>query len=492
MPAKNESFTSAILGVDIGTSSTKGVLVALDGAILASTTRTHSVDRPHPGHVEMDPVIWWDEFVSIAEELGEQAAIIAVGVSGMGPCVLLTDRFDKPVRRAILYGVDTRAQQQIQELGARIGRERILERCGSALTSQAVGPKLAWIREHEPDSWARAQRLFMPSSYLVHKLTGAYVLDQHSASQSTPLYDAKSQAWIADWAEEIAPGIELPELVWPGDVVGEVGAQVPGLLTGIPVIAGTIDAWAESISVGATGVGDLMLMYGTTMFLIATVAKPVTDPSMWGTTGAYPGVHNLAGGLATSGAITDWIRDLVDGVAFETLISEASASPHGAKGLLLLPYFAGERTPIQDPNARGAIAGLTLEHTRGDLYRAALEGTAFAVRHNIESMRAAGVDIRRVVAVGGGTQGNLWTQIVSDITGLEQVIPTQTIGASLGAAMLAAPAVGVDIAGWNPPARVVAPAVSATNHYDRIFPLYRDLYTKTADLVHELVAIAGN
>lgn len=481
----------AVLGVDVGTSSTKGVLVALDGTLIASTVRRHSVERPASGQVEMDASVWWDEFVSIAGELtGHDRDIVAVGVSGMGPCTLLADDDDVPVRPAILYGVDTRAGEQIARIDERYGRQAILERCGSALTSQAVGPKLAWVAENEPEAWSRAARLYMPSSFLVRKLTGSYVLDKHSASQSTPLYDARTQEWIPEWADDIAPGLRLPELIWPGDVAGTVLEPGAGLPAGIPVIAGTIDAWTESISVGATAPGDLMLMYGTTMFLIATVDEPVTDPSMWGTTGAYPGTRNLAGGLATSGAITDWIRHLVGDVDFPTLIAEATASPIGANGLLLLPYFAGERTPIQDPDARGVIAGLTLQHTRGDIYRAALEGTAFAVRHNIETMRAAGADIRRVVAVGGGTQGDLWTQVISDVTGLEQVIPTHTIGASLGAAILAANAVGVDTGSWNPPARTVAPDPAAAAHYDRLYPRYRALYTRTSELVHDLVALA--
>lgn len=481
---------AAVLGVDVGTSSTKGVLVGLDGTLIASTARAHDVHRPCSGHVEMDATIWWEEFLSIAEELtGYDVEVVAVGTSGMGPCVLLSDEADEPIRPAILYGVDTRASAQIDELNDRFGRDAIIERCGSALSSQAVGPKLAWVRQNEPDAWRHAARLFMPNSYLVRRLTGAYVLDHHSASQCTPLYDARTQAWIPEWVKEVAPGPELPALLWPGEIAGRLIKSVGGLNAGIPIITGTIDAWTESISAGATEPGDMMLMYGTTMFLIVTVDGYVTHPSMWGTTGAFPGTRNLAGGLATSGAITDWIRQLVGGADFATLIREAEASPPGARGLLLLPYFAGERTPIQDPRARGTLIGLTLDHARGDIYRAALEGTAFAVRHNIDTMRAAGAEISRVVAVGGGTQSDVWTQIVSDVTGLEQVIPLQTIGASLGAAMLAAAAVGIDVSSWNAGARIISPEPAAMSRYKRLYPLYRELYTQTMRLVHELVDI---
>lgn len=201
-----------------------------------------------------------------------------------------------------------------------------------------------------------------------------------------------------------------------------------------------------------------MLMYGTTMFLISTLEERITVPGLWGTVGAFEGTRNLAGGMATSGAITSWLRGLFGAPDYPTLLTEAEASGAGAHGLLMLPYFAGERTPIMDPNARGIIAGLILSHTRGDLDRAALEATAMGVRHNIETMRDAGADIRRVVAVGGGAQGTLWTQIVSDVTGLPQVIPSITIGASFGAAFLAARACAqVSIEDWNPTAEIREP-----------------------------------
>lgn len=172
----------------------------------------------------------------------------------------------------------------------------------------------------------------------------------------------------------------------------EAAAQT-GLPPGIPVITGTIDAWTEAVSVGAHGDGDLMLMYGTTMFLVVTGTDTLRTPSMWTTAGAFPGSRNLAGGLSTSGALTAWLKDLT-GADYPVLLAEAAASPVGANGLVTLPYFAGERTPILDPDARGVIAGLTLRHTRGDLYRSALEATAMGVRHNVETMRAAGADIR--------------------------------------------------------------------------------------------------
>jgi xylulokinase len=481
----------AVFGIDIGTSSTKAVLVALDGTVLRTATREHPVDRPHPGHVEMDAEIWWDELTSLAEELtGGEHEIVAVGVSGMGPCVLLLDGEGRPVRPAILYGVDARAGDQIAALEEGLGAEAIYDRTGTALSSQAAGPKILWVAGHEPEQYRRARRLLMPASYLALRLTGAYVLDHHSASQCTPMYDPRAHDWIEEWAELCAPGLELPKLLWPGEVAGRTTAALAGIPAGVPVVAGTIDAWTEAVSVGAQRPGDLFLMYGTTMFLICTTETAVSHPAMWSTVGAFPGTHCLAGGMATSGAITAWLRDLTGGVDYPTLIAEAAASPPGANGLLVLPYFAGERTPVQDPDARGAVLGLTLSHTRGDLYRATLEATALGVRHNVEVMRDAGARIDRVVAAGGGTQGDLWPQIVSDVTGLTQVLPRETVGASLGAAHLAAAAVAdVDIDDWNPPRTTIEPDAAATARYDTLYDLYRAAYPATAEISHALAGM---
>ncbi|MFV0426122.1 MAG: FGGY-family carbohydrate kinase [Beutenbergiaceae bacterium] len=477
-----------VFAVDIGTSSSKAVVVDERGEVLGSAAREHEVSRPLAGHVEMDADIWWTEFTDLATELTTDLPepISAVGVSGMGPCLLVTTDDGRPLRPAILYGVDTRSTAQIAQWTTKLGEQQILERTGSALSSQAVGPKIAWLRQHEGQVWAQTRRMFMPASWLAFKLTGEYVLDHHSASQCTPMYDPHDLCWLADWAPQIAPGLELPHLRWAGEAAGLTRSALAGIPAGTPVTTGTIDAWSEAVSVGATGVGDLMLMYGTTMFLVATVAEPIRTASMWGTVGAFPGTHNLAGGLATSGAVTAWLRDLT-GSDYSTLLNQAQEAGPGAHGLLMLPYFAGERTPIMDPQARGIIAGLTLDHTRGDLYRAALEGTAFAVRHNIETMQEAGANITRVVAVGGGTTGELWAQIVTDITGLAQVIPHITIGASYGAAYLAMSLIqDVSIGAWNPDAKVVTPNKSWEALYHQRYRQYRSLYPATRELIHGL------
>jgi xylulokinase len=227
------------------------------------------------------------------------------------------------------------------------------------------------------------------------------------------------------------------------------------------------------------------------MFLVNTIASHITIPELWGTVGAFEGTRNLAGSMATSGVITIWLRELVGSPDYSTLLDEAAESGPGTHGLLLLPYFAGERTPIADPDARGIIAGLTIEHARGDLYRAALEATAMGVWHNVEVIRAAGGTIEFAVAVavavGGGTQGDLLMSVVSDVTGLTQEVRKVAIGASYGAAFLAAKEIAsVSIVDWNPVLRTVVPNVTLAPENGALYSLYCELYSATTNIAHTL------
>lgn len=482
------------LGIDIGTSGSKGVLVDGDGTLLAREDVAHETSHPHPGWVEHDAEsVWWSDFTTLARRLlaaaGDRTPT-ALGVSGIGPVLLPADAHGRPLRPAILYGVDTRAATEIDELTDELGAEAILSRAGTALSSQAVGPKWRWLARHEPEVMERTELFLMCSSYLVHRLTGEYVLDHHSASQCDPMYDLHAADWAPDWAEHTAPGLRLPRLLWSTEVAGTVTARAAaetGLPEGLPVTAGTVDAWAEAVSVGVTAPGEVMVMYGTTMFLIEVLESPVPHPAMWTTRGTFPGTYSLAAGMATSGAITNWLRDLVGGDHTE-LVAAAGDVPPGSGGLLLLPYFAGERTPLFDPDARGILAGLTTGHGPAEIYRAVLEGIAHGVRHNLEVMRDAGGTADHLVAVGGGTRGGLWTRIVTDVTGLPQQVPRQTVGASLGDAFLAATAVGAepDIRAWNPVVHTIEPDPAAAETYAAYHRHYRELYTSTADIAHFL------
>jgi xylulokinase len=280
------------------------------------------------------------------------------------------------------------------------------------------------------------------------------------------------------------------------------------LKAGTPVTAGTIDAAAEAVSVGVVHPGDMMVMYGTTMFFIHVTAQPVPDPRMWATAFCLPGRYSVDGGMSTTGALTRWFRDTLGREemaaeaaggpnAYAALADAAAAIRPGADGLICLPYFAGERTPLNDPDARGVYAGLTLSHTKGHLYRASLEATAYGVRHNLETMSAMGAPPQRLVAVGGGAKNPLWLQIVSDVCGLAQDVPERTIGASYGDAFMAGLATGM-VTGpealprdWVRLALRLQPNIDLRPVYDAYYDVYRGLYESAKDQLHALARLGA-
>ena len=493
---------SATLGIDIGTFESKGVLVDETGNVLTQASRPHKMEVPQPGWAEHRPEEdWWGDFTHISQQLIAETGIApgdirAVACSGIGPCMLPVDGEGAPLMNAVLYGVDGRAEKEIIELEGRIGAKNILETCGNALTSQSVGPKILWLQRNRPEIFEKAAHIFTASSFLVHRLTGESVIDHYTAANFSPLYDVRAQNWTSELAEDIIELDRLPCLMWSGEIAGEISAaaaKATGLAKGTPVTAGTIDAAAEAFSVGVTRPGDMMMMYGSTIFIIHLTDSCVTDARLWYAPWLFEGEHALMAGLATSGTLTHWFRDqfardLTREEAFPALAAEAAASPPGAKGLLVLPYFSGERTPIHDINARGTFFGLNLTHTRGDMYRAMIEGIAFGTRHVTDTFAELGQSPKRLLAVGGGTKNRLWLQATSDTSGIDQIVCQKTVGASFGNAFLAALAIGAvskdDIAQWNP----VSETVTAGHHavYEKNYALFRRLYEQTKDIAAEL------
>ena len=293
---------------------------------------------------------------------------------------------------------------------------------------------------------------------------------------------------------------------WSNEIAGEItptAAEETGLPEGVPVTFGAVDGLAEATSVGVIHPGDLMIMYGSTagFYLPLKTLQPTEE--FWLLAGAIKDQVAFGGGLATSGAATTWFRnqfgrDLLNSEtetgknAYAALALEAASSPPGANGLLMLPYLSGERTPIFDPKARGVFAGLSLSHTRADLFRAVLEGTAFAIRMNIEAMLKAGADLDQVIAVGGGTMNELWLQIVSDVCGICQIVPEQTIGACYGDAFLAGLAVGaverIETLNqvWVKNNKVIKPDPMKKQLYDQHYQLFRDLFSQSKETIHRL------
>jgi len=505
-----------LMGIDIGTYSSKGVLVATDGTVVASYVVPHTIDMPHPGWVEQDADgVWWHDCVTICRQLLAQSDIdngqvAALGISSTSPCVLPIDSGGRPLRPGILYGIDTRATGEIAELEAELGAEVLSERYGAKLSSQSTAPKILWLRKHEPAVWAKTHLLLGGAGYLVYCLTGEAVLDIYDAGAYAPLFDMQACAWNPTMAERLAPLERLPRLTWTCEIAGRVTADasaLTGLAAGTPVITGTADAAAEALSAGLANPGDLMVMYGSSIFFILKTDRLYNSRQFWGTRFLEPHTYAVAGGMSTAGSLTRWFRDNFaprevaaesagEANAYHALAELAAASPPGANGLVALPYFAGERTPIFDPDAKGLLIGLTLSHTRGDVYRALLESVGYGIRHNLDAMRAEGMSPARILAVGGGTLNRAWMQMVSDIAGIEQHIPAQQIGAAYGDAFLAGIGIGLfestrDAGRWVQMQEVVRPAASRHALYSQYYEVYRALYRETAGSMHQLGKLAS-
>ena len=394
------------LGVDIGTHSSKAVVVDAAGEIAAKAETAHDVSIPMPGWVEHDAdEIWWEDFKRLSRtmvaQLGRDASrIAAVGCSGIAPAVVPLDRAGNPLRPAILYGIDVRADEEERELTARLGEDRIRAHGGTALSSQSAGPKILWIARHEPDVYAHAATFASATTYICFRLTGERILDRYTAGAFAPLFDVHELTWSRAFARDICSVEQLPRLHWPTDVVGRVtttAAHETGLPTSTPVIAGTADAAAEMVGAGAHAVGDLMLMYGSSGFFILQTDQLLDARRLWPSVWIEPGRAVLAAGSSVSGALLTWFANELGGAReqditarLEGLSGLADDVPPGSDGLLVLPYFSGERTPLLDPSARGLIAGLSLRHGKQHIFRALLEATAYAVRHNVEEMMATG------------------------------------------------------------------------------------------------------
>ena len=500
-----------LVGVDIGTYSSKGVLVKTDGTVVASHTVPHGMDMPKPGYFEHDAdQVWWHDFVVITKNLLSSSGIdpkqiLGIGTSAIGSCVLPIDENGKPLRPGILYGIDTRASTEIEYLERELGKHEIFRTSGSHLSSQASGPKVLWIRNHEPEIYQKTRWFLTSEAYLVHKLTGKASIDIYTAGGYAPLYDVRSREWISEVAELITPLERLPKAYWSYEIVGEVtaeAAQETGLAEGTPVVAGTTDAAAEAVSAGVAEFGDMMLMFGSSIFFIMKTAELIKTQSFWSSNFLEEGSFAFLGGMSTSGSLTTWFRDQLAHYeiekekeggenAYAVLASLASTSPIGSNGLIALPYFEGERTPLHDPKAKGVWFGLSLKHTKGDIYRAILEGVAFGIRHNVEVMGEEGVQPARILAVGGGTKNPLWLQIVADVCNIDLVVPEQQIGASYGDAFLAATGVGLfkdlsEIKQWVRIKETIHPNLESRKLYEINYQIFRDLYASTKHIMHRL------
>jgi len=492
------------LGIDIGTYETKGVLVDNAGNIISQAAKKHEMIVPQSGWAEHRPMEdWWGDFTYVSKKLIEQSKcnpkdILAVSASTIGPCMLPLDKNGEPLMNAVLYGVDTRAHKEIDLLNSSIGEEKIMQFNGNVLTSQQVGPKILWLKNNRPEIYAKTNKIVNGTGFINFKLTGRYTTDHFSAAFVSPLYDINKQAWSNELNDGIIDIEKLADLVWTNEIIGKItstASNETGLAEGTIVTSGTIDAAAEAISVGVIGTGDMMMMYGSTMFYILVTDKVLSDKRLWYSPWLFKGEHSSMGGLATSGTLTHWFKnnfaqELTGDDTFIRLAQEAEKSPPGSKGIVFLPYFSGERTPIHDTHAKGSFFGLDLTHNRSDMYRSIFEGIAYGTKHVFDTFKELNYVPSKLYSVGGGTKNKIWSQTTSDIIGLNQILRKTTLGASYGDAFLAAHACGDlkkdDINNWNAVDYEIEAKTNDQDIYSKGYKNFRKLYESTKDLMKEM------
>lgn len=497
------------MGIDIGTFESKGVIMDGDAKVIAYQACPHVMEAPKPGWAEHDAEgVWWHDLCQLSNGLIRESGvnpyeIVSLGVSGIGPCCLPVDKDLKPLRKAILYGIDTRAVKEIEALNREIGEETILERYGTPLTTQSAGAKVLWIKNNEPEIYAKTAKFVTSSTYLVAKLTGKFPIDRYTAATWVPLYSIETNDWEED-LRGICRRDQLADCLWTDEIAGEVHEQASretGLAVGTKVTCGTADASAEGLSVGVNQPGDLMLMYGSSIFIIHVVDKLVRDKRLWAGPYLFKDTYAIAAGMSCSGTLTRWFRDNFAKDIEEKAAAEgknvyaemtklAEEIPAGSDGLIVLPYFSGERTPINDPKAKGMFFGLNLLHTRGHVYKAILESVGYGINQHFEIFRELGVETKKVMAVGGGVKNQPWLQAISDICGEKQQYAQVEIGAAYGDAMLAALGAGhyKSVDELNAIVKIkgsVAPDMANHAAYQPLTRRYKALYEATKDIMHE-------
>jgi xylulokinase len=474
---------AAILGIDLGTTEVKVGLVTIDGRLLGLTRAGYRTETDTAnGRAEQDPEAWWGALTTAVRHLVAtgQADILAIALDGHGPTVVAVDERGRPTRPAIIWQ-DTRATAEQADLAQAIGLEG---------WSLAGLPAALWIERHEPDIAAATSWYFATWDFLALRLTGRATTSLVEG-QPFPLPSVLDAAGI--------PARRIPEQVRAGEVVGELTPEASGLLglePSIPVVAGTVDAWASFNGAGMSAKGDAIDVGGAAGGFGVYWDEPIRVPGSFATIAPLPGLFSVGGAMAATGRAIDWFRTEVVRAedSTEALIEEAAATPPGADGALFLPYLAGERSPIWDPTARGAFVGLTLDHGRGHLARAILEASALAIRHVAEPILAAGIRVDEMRVCGGPARSETWNQIKADVTGFTVAVPSVLETAVVGAAILGATGIGAypdvpaAIRGMTRVAHHLTPNPNNRALYEAAFDAYVRLHPAISPSLAGLVA----
>jgi xylulokinase len=447
---------SLFLGLDVGTSGVKAILVAPSGEVMAASTTPLSLATPQPGWAEQDPEAWWEAALASIRTVRaacRDASVAAIGISGQMHSSVFLDRAGAVIRPALLW-CDGRTTAECAEITERVGGEsRLRDLASNPALEGFTLPKVLWLRRHEPEAFRRLATVLLPKDYIRYRLTGTLATEPSDAS-ATLMYDTAHLRW----SEEIMRAVDLPMTLLPdvggsSDVLGRIDSSAAGLTgldIGTPVVGGGADNACGAAGVGVLTPGEVVTSWGTSGTVLAPTSEPKVDPRLRAHTFCHvaPGTWYLMGVVLTAGGAFSWYREQLareiagTGDAAARLDEEAAAIARGADGVTFLPYLQGERTPHRDAAARGAFLGLSLAHTRAHLSRAVLEGICFALRDSVTILQELGLSPNHLLLTGGGARIPLLRRLQSEVFGLPVTTVNREEGPAYGAALLAAVGAG--------------------------------------------------
>ena len=487
----------SFLGIDVGTGGTRAVLIDSAGRVICSATAEHApMSCPQIGWAEQSPEDWWRAACEAVKACLAKAPsaenVTAIGLTGQMHGLVLLDEHDQVVRPAIIW-CDQRTEEECREITKQVGAQRLIELTANPALTGFTLPKIWWVRRHEPELWARVRSLMLPKDYIRFRLTGERAIDVADAS-GTLMFDVVHRRWskamleISQVEESLLPKVfESPEI--SGRVHPE-GAKQSGLRTGIPVVAGAGDQAAGAVGMGIVKPGAVSATIGTSGVVFAATSAPVLEPHgrIHTFCHAIPNRWHVMGVTQGAGLSLRWFRDQFGAGSedgrdpYVRLAEEAAKAPPGSDGLLWAPYLMGERTPHLDPNARGALVGITAQHTRGHVIRAILEGVAFSLKDSLTLFKEIGVPIESIRLSGGGARSALWQQIQADIYEMPVELTEADEGPAYGAALLAGvgtghwPSVEVACEAAVRVAKIIQPNPKVAAQMKRQYAQYRKLY----------------
>lgn len=480
-----------LLGIDIGTSACKIAVFTREGEVVAAASGDYPVYYPHPGWVEQNPEEWWEAVCQAIcralKEGGISAREIAgIGIDGQSWSAIAIDAEGKVLTNTPIW-MDTRAQDICDRLNAEIGKEKIFDLAGNSLQPSYSTAKILWYKENLPEIYEKIYKILQSNSYIAFKLTGE-VSQELSQGYGLHCFNMRTGEWDAQMCRALGiPEEFLPPVMASDAIVGTVtekAAAETGLVPGIPVVAGGLDAACGTLGAGVLDPGETQEQGGQAGGMSICIDRYQADPNLILSFHVIPGKWLLQGGTVGGGGVMRWFeqefadyersREEAEGKSSLIQLNELAAEVNpGCDGLVFLPYMAGERSPVWDPDAKGVFYGLDFSKTKGHMVRSCMEGVAYALRHNLDVAKAAGASARVLRAMGGSANSYLWTQIKADITGKPIVVPSSDTATTLGAVMLAGVAVGM----YKDYEEAVALTVKETRRHEPN-PDYREVYEK--------------